>query len=102
LWGEINLLAEHRQIKRVGHKSIVTLEIGQKGHFIYGQTKNMSANGLCLESDYEIKSGTIVDITIDKLPYKSDRKKYRALVKWCEAVANSEAMYSYEVGVNFL
>ena len=98
----MSLLADRRQIQRIIHNSIATLELGPEGYFIYSQIKNMSADGLCLESDYEIKFGTIVNITIDKLPYKSERKKYRALVKWCEPVDDNEAMYSYEVGVNFL
>jgi len=95
-------LVERRQIKRILYKSIATLDLGQQGYFIYGQIKNMSANGLCLESDYEIKNGAIVNITIDKLPYRSDRKNYRGLVKWCKAAANNETMYSYELGVIFL
>ena len=98
----MNSFIEKRQTKRISHKSIVTVEIGKHGHFIYGQMKNVSANGLCLQADYALNSGTMVNIKIDKLPYKSDRNKYRALVMWCESVSDSEAMYSYEVGIKFL
>jgi len=95
-------MVERRQIKRFVYKSIATIDLCQEGYFIYGQIKNMSANGLCLESDYEIKNGKIVNIIIDKLPYRSVRKNYRGLVKWCKAAANDEMMYSYELGVIFL
>jgi hypothetical protein len=71
----MNLDPERRNLKRQMHMSVVALEERQSGRFIYGQMKNMTADGACLESDYPIEPGTIVNVAIDKLPYKTTRKK---------------------------
>ncbi len=98
----MNSIRELRSCKRTKHVSIVKLDTDQQDHSAYGLMKNMSTDGLCLESDDPIIPGTSILIVVDKLPDDSSHRAFRGIVKRCDAAGDENAMYAYEIGVKFI
>lgn len=89
-------------MKSFKHVSVVKVQAMQKGHFTYGLMKNMSDEGLCLESVDTIEPETKIDIAIDKVADRHIKNNHRALVRWCGVIAGSDSIFSYELGIKFL
>lgn len=62
----------------------------------------MSEDGICFESDESIEPGVLMDIAIDRIPFKSADEKFRALVKWCDVNGRDNVVHPYEIELKFL
>jgi hypothetical protein len=67
----------------------------------YAQTKNLSNDGMLLESEIAFKPGTVINIRFDTQPFKSAPKNYRSVVKWCRELTEENAIPTFGIGVKF-
>jgi endogenous inhibitor of DNA gyrase (YacG/DUF329 family) len=79
----------------------VILEDANSGYWSYAQTKDLSNDGMLLESEVAFKPGTKINIKFDTQPFKSAPKIYSSVVRWCKEVADEESSHTYGIGVKF-
>ena len=74
-----------------------------KGLIYKARMVNYNANGLYIETDWLLRSGTEIYIEMDKSPYASHSfglpERYRAVILWHARLEN--AFYSYGYGVRY-
>jgi hypothetical protein len=92
---------ERRNFKRFSHIAVLAFETEPTNGFSYGLLKNMSEDGICFETDGSMEPGTLVNIVVDGLPYRSDKEQFRASVKWCHANGEYNTVHPYEIGLKF-
>jgi len=90
-----------RKNKRFLHRATVILEDANSGYWSYAQTKDLSNDGMLLESEVAFKPGTKINIKFDTQPFKSAPKTYSSVVRWCKEVADEESSHTYGIGVKF-
>ncbi|MGW8301329.1 MAG: zinc-ribbon domain-containing protein [Desulfobacterales bacterium] len=90
-----------RKNKRFLHRVTVILEDTNSGAWSYAQTKDLSSDGMLLESEVAFKPGTTINIKFDTQPFKSAPKTYRSVVRWCKEVSDSNSSHSFGIGVKF-
>jgi hypothetical protein len=90
-----------RKNKRFLHRVTVILEDTNSGAWSYAQTKDLSNDGMLLESEVAFKPGTTINIKFDTQPFKSAPKTYRSVVRWCKNVSDSNSSHSFGIGVKF-
>ena len=90
-----------RKNKRFRHRVTVILEDTNSGAWSYAQTKDLSNDGMLLESEVAFKPGTTINIKFDTQPFKSAPKTYRSVVRWCKEVADVNSSHSFGIGVKF-
>jgi Probable Zinc-ribbon domain/PilZ domain len=90
-----------RKNKRYLHQSTVILEDPNSGAWSYAQTKDLSNDGMLLESEVAFKRGTKINIKFDAQPFKSAPKTYSSVVRWCKEVSDEKSVYTYGIGVKF-
>lgn len=90
-----------RKNKRFLHQVTVILEDTNSGAWSYAQTKDLSNDGMLLESEVAFKPGTTINIKFDTQPFKSAPKTYRSVVRWCKDVSDSNSSHSFGIGVEF-
>jgi endogenous inhibitor of DNA gyrase (YacG/DUF329 family) len=90
-----------RKNKRFLHRATVILEDPNSGSWSYAQTKDLSNDGMLLESEVAFKPGTKINIKFDTQPFKSAPKNYSSVVRWCKEVADEKSNHSYGIGVKF-
>jgi hypothetical protein len=90
-----------RKNKRFLHRATVILEDTNSGAWSYAQTKDLSNDGMLLESEVAFKPGTTINIRFDTQPFKSAPKTYKSVVRWCKQAEDGKASYSFGIGVKF-
>lgn len=100
-FSELSAATGFRKNKRFRHRATVILEDTNSGAWSYAQTKDLSNDGLLLESDMAFKPGTKINIKFDTQPFKSAPKIYTSVVKWCKEVGGNNSGHSYGIGVKF-
>ena len=90
-----------RKNKRFRHRATVILEDPNSGAWSYAQTKDLSNDGMLLQSEVAFKPGTKINIKFDTQPFKSAPKNYSSVVRWCKEVADEKSNHSYGIGVKF-
>ncbi|MGD1986643.1 MAG: zinc-ribbon domain-containing protein [Desulfobacterales bacterium] len=90
-----------RKNKRFMHKATVIIEDVNSGLMSYAQTKDLSNDGMLLESAVAFKPGTRVKIKFDTQPFKSAPKTYNSIVRWCKQVTDENALHNFGIGVKF-
>ena len=101
-FSETSAATGFRRTKRFMHRATVIIEDIDSGSMSYAQTKNLSNDGMLLESAVAIKPGTKVNIKFDAQPFKSAPKTYSSIVRWCKEVSDEDAMHNYGIGVKFI
>lgn len=91
-----------RKNKRYRHKATVILEDPNSGTWSYAQTKDLSNDGLLLESEVAFKPGTQINIKFDAQSIESRPKIFNSTVKWCKELADQNSMLTYGIGVKFI
>ena len=93
---------EKRTDNRTDFKSPIMVE-DSKGLIYKARMVNYSANGLYIETDWLLRTGTEIYIEMDKSPYASHSfglpERYRAVILWYARLEN--AFYSYGYGVRY-
>jgi len=67
------------------------------GYYCYAQLNNISGDGMYIETEYDFKPGTEIDIRFNNPPFRSAPKIY----KWCRQLIDNESAGSYGVGVKY-
>jgi hypothetical protein len=98
---ELSAATGFRKNKRFQHRVTVILEEANSGALSYAQTKDLSNDGMLLESEVAFKPGTRINIKFDTQPYKSAPKTYRSVVKWCKEIADDRFKHTFGIGVKF-
>jgi hypothetical protein len=93
---------ERRNFKRFSHIAVIAFETEPTNGFSYGLLKNMSEDGICFETDGSMEPGTLINGSVDGLPYRSAKKQFSASVKWCHANGENNAVHPYEIGLKLL
>jgi len=101
LFPESSAATGFRKNKRFLHQVTVILEDTNSGAWSYAQTKDLSNDGMLLESEVAFKPGTTINIKFDTQPFKSAPKTYRSVVRWCKNVSDSNSSHSFGIGVKF-
>ena len=101
LFPESSAATGFRKNKRFLHQVTVILEDTNSGAWSYAQTKDLSNDGMLLESEVAFKPGTTINIKFDTQPFKSAPKTYRSVVRWCKDVSDSNSSHSFGIGVKF-
>lgn len=91
-----------RKNKRFLHRATVILEDALSGAWSYAQTKDLSNDGMLLESEVAFKPGNRINIKFDAQPFKSAPKTYSSVVRWCKEVPDERSMHTYAIGVKFI
>jgi hypothetical protein len=91
-----------RKNKRYRHKVTVILEDPNSGAWSYAQTKDLSNDGLLLESEVAFKPGTQINIKFDTPSIESRSKIFNSTVKWCKELADENSILIYGIGVKFI
>jgi len=91
-----------RKNRRYRHKATVILEDPNSGVWSYAQTKDLSNDGLLLESEVAFKPGTQINIKFDTQSIESRPKIFNSTVKWCKELADQNSMLIYGIGVKFI
>ena len=91
-----------RKSKRYWHKTTVILEDTKSGAWSYAQTKDLSHEGMLLESEVAFKPGTRINIKFDSPPFRSTLKIYKSTVRWCKELADEDSVLTYGIGIKFI
>ena len=91
-----------RKNKRYRHKATVILEDPKSGAWSYARTKDLSNEGLLLESEVAFKPGTQINIKFDIQSIESRPKIFNSTVKWCKELADENSNLIYGIGVKFI
>lgn len=91
-----------RKSRRYWHKATVILEDTKSGAWSYAQTKDLSNEGMLLESEVAFRPGTRINIKFDSPPFKSTLKIYKSTVRWCKELADEESVSTYGIGIKFI
>ena len=91
-----------RKNKRYRHKATVILEDPNSGAWSYARTKDLSNDGLLLESEVAFKPGTQINIKFDTQSIESQPKIFNSTVKWCKELADENSILLYGIGVKFI
>lgn len=80
----------------IRHPADIPIEIRCVGKetFQENPVRNISADGMCIETDIEVKSGTVIDI---KIPCYHPAFQAKAKVVWCQKTGAQ-----YNIGVEFV
>jgi hypothetical protein len=100
-FSELSAATGFRKNKRFRHRATVILEDASSGTWSYAQTKDLSNDGMLLESEVAFKPGTKINIRFDTQPFKSAPKTYRSVVRWCKEVADEKFKHAFGIGVKF-
>ena len=98
---ELSAATGFRKNKRFLHRATVILEDTNSGTWSYAQTKDLSNDGMLLESEVAFKPGTTINIKFDTQPFKSAPKTYKSVVRWCKQADDVKSSYSFGIGVKF-
>jgi hypothetical protein len=102
VFSESSAATGFRKNKRFLHKVTVILEDANSGALSYAQTKDLSDEGMLLESEVAFKPGTKLNIKIDTQPFKSAPRTYRSVVRWCKEVTDERFKHAFGIGVKFI
>lgn len=91
-----------RKNKRFLHRVTVILENTDSGTWSYAQTKDLSNDGMLLESEVAFKPGTKINIKFDVQPFRSAPKTYSSIVRWCKENTDDPSTHTYGIGVKFI
>jgi hypothetical protein len=94
-----------RKVRRFKCKAIAVLKIPELGHWFYAETKNISSNGLSLETEDRIKPGTRIKVQIDSslIPISDDRDKVcNSIIRWSKILDDDQLISSYRIGVEII
>lgn len=91
-----------RKNKRFLHRATVILEDANSGAWSYAQTKDLSNDGMLLESEVAFKRGTKINIKFDTQPFRSAPKTYSSIVRWCRENTDDQSLHTYGIGVKFI
>lgn len=98
----MNSNLENRDKTRFEHESAVTLENNQLGIRCDARMYNYSDTGLYIESDFQLKPETEIQIGITNSPYATisgQYECYRGVVKWCKPLKRSSYFYGYGIKI---
>jgi hypothetical protein len=90
-----------RKNKRFLHRATVILEDSRSGAWSYAQTKDLSNDGMLLESEVAFKPGTRINIKFIAQPFRSAPKTYSSIVRWCKENTGDQSIHAYGIGVKF-
>ena len=93
---------ESRKTKRFEHRATVMLQDEHLGYFSYAQMSNFSGDGMSFETDFALKPGVKIKISLDKPLFKAAPMTYDAIVKWCKELSKDDSPYSYGIGAKYL
>ena len=92
-----------RKSRRYKMKATAVLENPLSGHLIYADVKNVSAGGMCFETDACFSPGTKVTIKLDRPLFISDQKKYDSIIRWCKVFDNDNDAFAPQcMGAEFI
>jgi hypothetical protein len=100
-FSQLSAATGFRKNKRYLHRATVILEDPNSGCLSYAQTKDLSNDGMLLESEVAFKPGTKLIIKIDVQPFRSAPKTYSSVVRWCKETPDEKSVYTYGIGVKF-
>jgi hypothetical protein len=100
-FSELSAATGFRKNKRFLHRVTVILEDANSGAMSYAQTKDLSNDGMLLESEVAFKPGTKLNIKFDTQPFKSAPRTYRSVVRWCKEIADEKFKHTFGIGVKF-
>jgi hypothetical protein len=92
---------DKRAHKRFSHEAPVVIKNCDCGTYAYGRMYNYSRAGLYLESDTELKTGTLVRIDIEASPNGPATDTCYATVQWCMEISAAVVLYDYGIGLEF-
>lgn len=91
-----------RKNTRYRHKATVILEDPNSGTWSYARTKDLSNDGLLLESAVAFRPGTRINIKFDTQSFETRPKIFNSTVKWCKELADENSIPIYGIGVKFI
>jgi len=94
-----------RKGRRFKCKAIAVLEIPEIGHWFYAETKNISRNGLSLETEDRIKPGTRIKVQIDSSLILISDKRHKicnSIIRWSQILDDDQLISNYRIGVEII
>jgi len=94
---------EFRKERRIPYHASVMIENPRQGNMMYALMKNYSPSGMNLETDYSIRRGTRIKVSIKKKLPISLPNSFHSEVRWCNDLTDDDGkMIGYSVGLRFL
>jgi len=99
---QVSAATGFRKSRRYRHKATVILEDTKSGAMSYAQTKDLSSDGMLLESEVAFRPGTRINVKFNSPPFMSTLKIYKSTVKWCKERIDKNSVYTYGIGIRFI
>ena len=90
---------EYRSSSRVNHEATVMIESREGGTLHYATMYNFSGDGMYCGSDFALKPGTAITITLDSRPFNSAPKIYVGEIRRCEELEDDDNSHLYGLGI---
>jgi hypothetical protein len=92
-----------RKKGRYESRASVTLEVPSSKHLFYAHIKDISQEGMGLETSTALTPGTKVNIRLDRPLPGSSQESYDSVIKWCKDLTNEQgAVHNFGLGVQFI
>ena len=93
---------EYRKSLRVYHEATVMIETRDKGYFHYATMYNFSGDGMYCGSDCALKTGTVITIRLNSMPFKNAPKIYLGEICRCEELEGTDNSHLYGLGIKII
>ncbi len=93
--------SEKRGCARFYHDIPVVIEECGTGVHFTARIYNYNLNGMYIESDLSLLSGTRVNVWFSNLPESPDSQIELAEIRWCEEIAGAVVLHNYGAGIRF-
>jgi len=98
----MNPIYEYRKSSRVIHEATVMIETCDNGNFHYATMHNFSGDGMFCGSDCALKTGTVITIRLNSMPFKNTPKIYLGEIRRCEELEGDDNSHLYGLGIKIL
>ena len=93
---------DFRKDKRFEFRDTIMLENRDYSQWSYARSINISGVGLLLESEFPFNSGTKLTVQFNNPPFKSMKKAFPTIVRWCKEFPYDSTASYFGVGVEFI
>ena len=95
--------ADFQKKGRYRSRTSVTLEVPSSKHLLYAHMKDISQEGMGLETSTALTPGTKVNIRLDRSVPGSSQESYGSVIRWCKDLKNEQGtVQNFGLGVQFI